>query len=145
MSRKLAVVVGAAGGQGGSVVAALLKSPETYKVHVITRHPSSDAAKALAAKGVEVISADLNDIDSLIPAFKGTNLIYGVTNFFESFFTESAEKSMEVEYLQGTNIAKAAARTASLGPLHLLDPPGQREADEWRDLGAASVIKESGR
>jgi hypothetical protein len=66
------------------------------------------------AKGVEVVSAELNDIDFLIPTFKGINLNYGVTNFFESFFTESAEKSMEVEYLQGTNIAKAAAGTTSL-------------------------------
>jgi uncharacterized protein YbjT (DUF2867 family) len=92
MSRKLAVIVGATGGQGESVVIALLKSPETYKVRAFTRNPSSDAAK-----GVEVVSADLNDFDSLITTFKGTNLIYGVTNFFESFFTESAEKSMEVE------------------------------------------------
>lgn len=114
MSPKLAVVVGATGGQGGSVVASLLKAPETYKVRGLTRNTSSDAAKALIAKGVEVVAADLNDVDSLTKAFEGASYIFGVTNFFDTFFTESAEKSMDVEFLQGTNLAKAAANTASL-------------------------------
>lgn len=114
MSPKLAVVVGATGGQGGSVVTALLKSPSTYKVRAITRNTSSSAAKALAAKGVEVIAADLNDADSLIKAFSGAHLIFGVTNFFDNFSTESAERCMEIEYQQGVNMARAAAQTESL-------------------------------
>jgi uncharacterized protein YbjT (DUF2867 family) len=62
-------VIGATGVQGGSVVDAALKS-ETYKVRAITRKINSDKAKALAARGVELAIADLNDEESLIKAFE---------------------------------------------------------------------------
>jgi uncharacterized protein YbjT (DUF2867 family) len=62
-------VIGATGVQGGSVVDAALKSG-TYKVRAITRKINSDKAKALAARGVELAIADLNDEESLIKAFE---------------------------------------------------------------------------
>jgi uncharacterized protein YbjT (DUF2867 family) len=40
-----------------------------YKVRAITRNINSDKAKALAARGVELATADLNDEQSLIEAF----------------------------------------------------------------------------
>jgi uncharacterized protein YbjT (DUF2867 family) len=61
-------VIGATGVQGGSVVDAALKS-SIYKVRAITRNINSDKAKALAARGVELATADLNDEQSLIKAF----------------------------------------------------------------------------
>lgn len=62
-------VIGATGVQGGSVVDAALKSGN-YKVRAITRNINSDKAKALAARGVELATADLNDEQSLIKAFE---------------------------------------------------------------------------
>lgn len=62
-------VIGATGAQGGSVVDAALKAG-TYKVRAITRNTSSDKAKALVAQGAEVVSADLNNEDSLAKAFE---------------------------------------------------------------------------
>ena len=62
-------VVGATGAQGGSVVDAALKAG-VYKVRAITRNTSSEKAKALAARGVEVVKADLNDLASLVGAFQ---------------------------------------------------------------------------
>jgi uncharacterized protein YbjT (DUF2867 family) len=61
-------VIGATGVQGGSVIDAALKSG-IYKVRAITRNINSDKAKALAARGVELATADLNDEQSLIKAF----------------------------------------------------------------------------
>jgi uncharacterized protein YbjT (DUF2867 family) len=66
---KIVAVVGATGGQGGSVVAALLGDPQ-YRLRGITRNSKSPKAQELAAKGVEVVSADLNDEKSLVSAFK---------------------------------------------------------------------------
>ena len=56
--KKIVVVFGATGIQGGSVVKALLNDPETAaKFHIrgITRDPSKPNAKALAEKGVECV------------------------------------------------------------------------------------------
>src|ERR1700733_6035357 len=110
---KLAVIVGATGGQGSSVVKALLKDP-SYKIRGITRNPSSEKGKALSAQGVDVVAADLNDEASLLKAFSGASVIYGVTDFFEPFVKTDAEEAMKVEYGQGVNIVSAASKTSTL-------------------------------
>lgn len=113
MARKVVSVVGATGVQGRSVIDALLKDKE-YSVRAITRNTQSEKAKALASQGVEVVQADLNDVDSLIKAFKGSSAIYGATDFFEPFAKHGPAKAVEIEIAQGTNLAKAAAATESL-------------------------------
>lgn len=62
-------VVGATGIQGGSVISTLLKEG-IFKIRGITRNPTSTKALALAASGVEIVKADLNDEASLVAAFK---------------------------------------------------------------------------
>jgi hypothetical protein len=110
---KIIAIIGATGGQGGSVVSALLKNPE-YKIRGITRNADSANAKALASKGVEVVTADLNDEASLISAFSGAHAIYAVTDFFEPFQSKGAQQAVEVEYRQGLNLARAALQTPTL-------------------------------
>ncbi|KAE9363124.1 NAD(P)-binding protein [Stipitochalara longipes BDJ] len=88
-------IIGATGVQGGSVVDAALKS-SIYKVRAITRNINSDKAKALAARGVELATADLNDEQSLIKAFDGSTAIYAVTDFFEPFAASNPEAAMEI-------------------------------------------------
>jgi len=110
---KIVTVIGATGVQGGSVVQALLSTKE-FTVRGITRNRESDKAKALLAQGVDVVEADINDVESLQAAFTGSYAIYSVTNFFESLPNVGATKSMEIEVKQGINLAKAAAATASL-------------------------------
>lgn len=66
---KLITVIGATGTQGGSVVAAALKSGD-YKVRGVTRNVDSEASRALVSKGVEMVAADLNDQSSLEKAFE---------------------------------------------------------------------------
>lgn len=114
MSQKLVVIVGATGGQGGSVVKELLARPAEFKLRAITRKPTSPKAQALAAQGVEVVSADLNSYDSLVPAFAGAHAIFAVTDFWELFVSMGPKAAMEIEATQGINMARAAMATPTL-------------------------------
>ena len=69
MSKPIAVIIGATGGQGGSVVDSFLKDG-TYQVRGVTRNVNSENAQALAKRGVEVVTGDLNNESSLKEAFK---------------------------------------------------------------------------
>lgn len=121
MPQKLIVVVGATGNQGGSVARRFLEAG--FLVRGLTRNVSSPAATALASSSVEMVKADLDDPDSLKKAFRGANVIFSVTNYWEPFFRPDYRKEAEemgitcreyaydVEFLQGKNIVDAAATT----------------------------------
>lgn len=82
--RKIIAVVGATGAQGGGLAHAILDDPDGgFAVRALTRDPSSDAAVALAARGAEVVAADLDDPDSVVKAFDGAYGAYVVTAFWE--------------------------------------------------------------
>ncbi|GAB3654590.1 Rossmann-fold NAD(P)-binding domain-containing protein [Glycomyces tarimensis] len=57
------LVTGATGRQGGAVASRLLA--DGWRVRALSRDASSDRAKALAAAGVEVVTGDLDDRESL--------------------------------------------------------------------------------
>lgn len=100
--KKIIAVVGATGAQGGGLVRAILSDPDkTFIARALTRDVSSDKAKTLAKLGAEVVSADLDDADSLKRAFSGAYGVFCLTNFWEHF-------SPEKEYAQ----AKSQAETA---------------------------------
>ncbi|KAL3440529.1 hypothetical protein BJX65DRAFT_27011 [Aspergillus insuetus] len=111
---KLVVVIGATGTQGGSVVDALLADPSSYRVRGITRNPDSTNAQALAAKGAEIVTADLNDESSLVAAFAGAKVIFAVTDFFEPAMKLGIEEGKKVEFAQATNMIRAAKQVPSL-------------------------------
>lgn len=113
MSLPILTVVGATGAQGSSVVNAAL-STGLYKVRAITRNTASAKAKALEARGVEVVSADLNSFTSLEAAFADSSYIYAVTDFFEPFAAAGPEHGMAVEVQQGKNLADAAHSISTL-------------------------------
>jgi hypothetical protein len=113
MSKKIVTVVGATGKQGRGVVAAFVDNP-VYHIRGLTRHPNSEAARILSSKNVEMIRADLGDLDSLKAAFAGSHIIFAVTDFYESFEKYGPERAFEIESEQGTNMAKAAAATPTL-------------------------------
>ncbi len=99
---KIIAVVGATGAQGGGLARAILDDPDGgFRCRAITRNPDSDAARALADRGAEVVQADLDDVESLKQAFDGAYGAFCVTNFWEHF---SAEK----EKAQAKNLAEAA-------------------------------------
>jgi uncharacterized protein YbjT (DUF2867 family) len=102
MANKVIAVVGATGTQGGSLARAILADPAGgFACRAITRDPNKAGARALAAKGAEVVQADLDDPASLKQAFAGAYGAFCVTNFWEHF---SAEK----EKAQAKNQADAA-------------------------------------
>ena len=102
MSKKIIAVIGATGAQGGALVKAILADKGgDFVARAITRKPDSDKGKALAAEGVEVVAADLDDPASLKKAFEGAYGAYCVTNFWEHF-------SPEKEMAQAKNLADAA-------------------------------------
>ncbi|PTB36200.1 hypothetical protein M441DRAFT_449707 [Trichoderma asperellum CBS 433.97] len=79
--KKLIVVVGSTGNQGSSVVNTFLKDT-AWRVRGLTRNPASSKAKALSARGVEVVQADMDDISSLSAAFRDANAIFVVSDFW---------------------------------------------------------------
>jgi uncharacterized protein YbjT (DUF2867 family) len=100
--KKIIAVVGSTGAQGGGLVEAILNDASGgFSARAITRDPNKDKAKAIAAKGGEVVKADLDDVESLKKAFAGADGVYAVTNFWEHF-------SGEKEKTQAKNIADAA-------------------------------------
>jgi uncharacterized protein YbjT (DUF2867 family) len=100
--KKIIAVTGATGTQGGSLVRAILADPSGgFTARAITRDPSKDKAKALAAAGAEVVSGNLDDVESLKKAFAGAHGVFVVTNFWESF-------SGDREKAQAKNAAEAA-------------------------------------
>ena len=100
--KKVIAVVGSTGAQGGGLVRAVLADPSgEFSVRALTRNPSSEKARALAAAGAEVVAADLDDPASLRAGFRGANGAYCVTNFWEHF-------SPEKELAQARAMAEAA-------------------------------------
>jgi len=97
--KKVIVVIGATGFQGGSVVRFLVKDG-TFHVRAVTRKLNSPAAEALIKQGVEVVFADLEDKESLLLALKGAYGVFGITNFWEAFYDK--------EIAQGKRLADAA-------------------------------------
>jgi uncharacterized protein YbjT (DUF2867 family) len=97
MKKKLILVTGATGAQGGGVAKALLNDPQ-FAVRILTRRPSSPKALELKASGAEVVQGDLDDTASLLLAMRGCYGVFGITNYWEHF---------DKEYQQGKNLIDA--------------------------------------
>ncbi len=103
--KKIIAVVGATGQQGGGVARAILDDPDGgFVVRALTRNTGSDAAKALAARGAEVVAADLDDEASVLAALDGVYGAYFVTAFWE--YNDTAREQAQARNM--ANAAKAA-------------------------------------
>jgi uncharacterized protein YbjT (DUF2867 family) len=109
--KKIIAVVGATGAQGGGLVRAILADPSgEFAARAITRDPSSEKARELAALGAEVVAGDVDDVDSLERAFAGAYGAFCVTFFWAHF-------SPELELKQAADMAAAAS---SAGVRHVI-------------------------
>lgn len=100
--KRIVVVIGATGAQGGGLVRAILNDQESpFAVRAVTRNPYSEQACYLAKLGAEVVKADLDDQGSLERAFKGAHCAFCVTDFWEHF-------SPDKEVAQARHMARAA-------------------------------------
>jgi len=94
-------VSGATGQQGGAIARELIQAG--WPVRAMTRKPDSDAARALATLGAEIVTADLYDEDSLRRAMDGAWGAVGVQNTWEA--------GVEQEEEQGKRFARAVKET----------------------------------
>ena len=104
---RVVVVTGATGRQGGAVARHLLA--EGWRVRGVTRSPDSNAARRLAALGVEVVRADMADPDAMRGACAGSHGVFSVQNPMIS--------GQEGEVAQGKKVVDAAAQA---GVSHLV-------------------------
>ncbi len=103
--KKIIAVVGATGAQGSGLVRAIQGDPASpFRTRALTRNPGSDAAKALAALGAEVMAADVDDPASLKRGFAGAYGAFCVTFFWAHF-------SPEKEIAEAASMARAAKET----------------------------------
>ncbi|KAG0228431.1 hypothetical protein BGW42_002223 [Actinomortierella wolfii] len=82
MTKKILVVFGASGNQGGSVVDTFLSHPHLsakYHIRAVTRDANKPVAKALQAKGAEVIEGDVDDAASLPRVLQNADAIFLAT------------------------------------------------------------------
>lgn len=107
-NKRLVLVTGATGKQGGAVVEALLQ--RGHQVRATTRNPDSKAATNLKLKGVDVVKADFSDSVSLLRAATGVDTLYAMMTPLEA--------GIEAEVQQGIALVDAA-KAAGVGHLIL--------------------------
>ena len=87
--KKVIVVVGATGSQGGGLVRAIHNDPTSgFRARALTRNVESEKARALAELGAEIVAADVDDPASIERAFAGAYGAYCVTFYWEHFSPE---------------------------------------------------------
>ncbi|KAM3086948.1 hypothetical protein ACMFMG_001063 [Clarireedia jacksonii] len=138
---KTIAVLGATGNQGGSVAEKFISLG--WHVRGITRNKTSEAASKLASKGIEVVSADIDDSASLVSAFSGAEVIFAVTDFWAPFFASygelsqtsdraTGEHALSIELKRGKAIVDAAAET--------LAKQGKLERFIWSTLPSITEV-----
>lgn len=123
-SPKLFVILGATGNQGGSVATTFLTEPG-WQVRAVTRNTASPKAQSLAARGAQVIHADIDKPETLSAAFEGATAIFAVSDFW-GFYGDPANKNKakpgqplnawagEFETQQLKNVIDAVAKVPTL-------------------------------
>jgi uncharacterized protein YbjT (DUF2867 family) len=87
--KKIITVFGATGAQGGGLARAILNDANSeFSVRAVTRNPDSDNAKALAALGAEIVTADLGHPEKVQKAMEGAYGAFCVTFFWAHFSPE---------------------------------------------------------
>ncbi len=101
-AKPIITVFGATGAQGGGLVRAIQADQSSpFRARAVTRNPDSEAAKALAKLGAEVVAGDVDDEASLQRAFAGAHGAFCVTFFW-------AHMSPEREAAEAAAMARAA-------------------------------------
>ncbi|KAJ7606982.1 NmrA-like family-domain-containing protein [Mycena polygramma] len=121
-----------------------------YTPRAVSRSLDSDASKALIIKGVEVVVDNLFDKESLKKAIRGSEAVFGVTNFYDSAVFTAEDRTGGAEITQGKNLVDAAKEEGVeffiWSELHLdLRLSSQRQgAVEGDKAAVADYLKASG-
>ncbi|KAG8164003.1 hypothetical protein KVR01_005921 [Diaporthe batatas] len=109
---KILSVFGATGGQGRSVVEAVLADgtlSAEFRIRGIARDVSKPVARELSARGVEMVQADMLSKDSVRYALKGSHTVF--------LMTAPVVNQWDLEKTQGKNVADVSEE---LGVEHLI-------------------------
>jgi uncharacterized protein YbjT (DUF2867 family) len=105
MQKKVIVIFGATGAQGGGLAHAILNDRGSeFSVRAVTRNANSDKAKQLAKMGADIVSGNIDDAESMKRILTGAYGAYFVTFFWDHF---SAEKET-AEAKSMASVAKEA-------------------------------------
>ena len=116
--KKIILVTGATGTQGGSVIRNL--ADKGYELRALTRNPESEKALALKTSGVNVFKGDMNDPESLKEPLDGAYGVFSVQNFWEAGNVgeitlgkaiATAAKEADVKHFVYTSVASADKNT----------------------------------
>jgi uncharacterized protein YbjT (DUF2867 family) len=124
------LVLGATGGQGGAVLAALLA--RGARLRALVREPAKGSARRLADRGVEVLAGSLDDEESLADAMDGVAGVFALTTPFEA--------GVEAEVAQGRAIV-AAARRSHVAHLVFSSVAGADQASGVPHFDSKAVIE----
>jgi uncharacterized protein YbjT (DUF2867 family) len=112
---KVIVVTGATGNQGGAAAARLLA--DGWRVRALTRNQASPAARRLVAAGAQVVTADLDERDSLNAAAhaRAAHLVYmSVAGAERSAGVRAFASKREIEeHIRGLGVPATILRPAS--------------------------------
>ena len=143
-SKPLIVVIGATGSQGGSVVQTFLSTSPSWRIRGLTRNPSSAASKALTAKGVEMVAADVGDPSTLPAAFADATAIFAVTDFWGPFMALARDPERQKKELADGQTVNAWAYEHELAQAKaIVDAAAKLEGLQrfvWSALTAAREI-----
>jgi uncharacterized protein YbjT (DUF2867 family) len=112
------LVLGATGGQGGAVAAALIRARRP--VRALVRDPQSGSARKLGAAGAQVVAGDFTDSGTLESAMRGAAAAFALTTPFESGPSAElaqgdaiieAATAVELPHLVFSSVAGATAHT----------------------------------
>ncbi|KAK4895520.1 hypothetical protein LTR27_006302 [Elasticomyces elasticus] len=125
--KKVLVVLGATGTQGGAVLRYLARhQPNAFTLRGITRNPASQASRYVQALGVDVVKADNDNLASLKAALSGATHVFANTDSNQHIFHAMKYPEVlgsgqtpltyarDIEMQQGRNIVEALASTESL-------------------------------
>lgn len=115
--KKLILITGATGKQGGATIRHLLKNGG-FHLRAMTRNPASDAAKQLAEQGVEVVQGDLDDEASVQKALAGAWGVFGVQNTWEAGVVKEEEQGIRL-VMQAKKAGVQHFVYTSVGSAHL--------------------------
>jgi len=106
--KKIIVVMGGTGAQGGGLVRAIQSDRNSpFRARAVTRDAQSEKARELADLGAEVVEADVDDPASLERAFKGAAGAFCVT-----FYWTHMSPEKELAHARAQAMAAKAAGVA---------------------------------
>ncbi|MEV7139291.1 NmrA family NAD(P)-binding protein [Streptomyces tauricus] len=136
------LVTGATGRQGGATARALLAAG--MPVRALVRDPATARAKAVEALGVELVTGDLHDRDSVTRAAEGVRAVFSVQmpGITEDGFDFDGEVRQGVNLIEGARAAGVPqfVHTSVSGAGQHTEDPGWAEG-RWASTAATLEAK----